>query len=70
VMDAQAELQTPLGFLRCHMDDKYPDVDLNVIEDRLAKTLARLHALLDALGSPMYQPATHPDVPALEDNHG
>lgn len=65
VMDAQAELQTPLGWLRLGMDPKYPDADLKLIEDRLTKTLARLHGLLDALGDPMYQPATHPEVPAL-----
>jgi hypothetical protein len=67
-MDAQAELQTPLGFYRCYDPEWEHALPIQydpVIEDRLTKTLARLHALLDALGNPMYQPATHPEVPPL-----
>jgi hypothetical protein len=69
VMDAQAELQTPLGFYRMY-DPKYehalPIEYDDHIEDRLAKTLARLHALLAALGTPMYRPAQHDEVEAID----
>ncbi len=67
VMDAQADLQTALGFLRLDIQNMADlDVDMerhdSYIEDRMAKSLARLHQLLDQLGNPMYKPATHPDV--------
>jgi glycosyltransferase A (GT-A) superfamily protein (DUF2064 family) len=59
VLDAQADLQTALGMYR--LSNGRGDA----IEDRLAKSLARSHALLEALGRPMYQPALHRDVPRL-----
>lgn len=62
IMDAQADLQTALGLLRCHLAPDMGPADLTVVEDRLARSLARLHRLLDDLGRPMYDPATHPEV--------
>ena len=64
IMDIQAELQTPLGLYRLKLADEYsaPHQHDEIIEERLAKTLARLHKLLDELGSPMYNPAIHPDI--------
>ena len=61
IMIAQADLQTALGVLR--LSKKLPTAqDREMIEDRLARSLARSHALLRDLGNPMYEPATHPDV--------
>lgn len=62
VLDAQADLQSALGMLRLHMDPRFSTPDLGVVERRLNKSLARSHKLLDELGSPMYDPATDPDV--------
>lgn len=66
IMDAQADLQTALGFLRLdardRLDLEHPGDHDDFIEDRLAKSLARLHLLLDRLGHPMYNAATHPKV--------
>lgn len=64
VLDAQADLQTALGMYRLSNGRGDP------IEDRLAKSLARSHALLEALGRPMYQPALHRDVPRLNQTQG
>lgn len=63
ILDAQADLQVGLGQYRL----KYGSAGRGVrsddsIEDNLAKSLARLHTLLEELGRPMYQIATHPDV--------
>jgi hypothetical protein len=69
VMDAQAELQTPLGFYRMYNPNYKHALPIEYdeeIEDRLAKALAQLHALLVALGTPMYQPATHEEVESID----
>lgn len=54
VLNAQAELQTPLGMMRLEGIDPY-------IEMRLQACLAMLHGLLDDLGRPMYSPAQMPE---------
>lgn len=65
VMEAQADLQTALGFYRLEhgRGDR--------IEDRLTKALARLHTLLADMGTEMFDPATHPEVraPAISPEH-
>jgi hypothetical protein len=64
VLEAQADLQTALGLFRLDHGrrDTADDPHDAQIEERLNKSLARLHKLLDALGRPMYQPATHPEI--------
>lgn len=67
IMSAQADLQVGLGLLRLEKSllrerDGIQELNLATAEDHLASSLARLHKLLDALGKPMYQPATHPGV--------
>lgn len=67
IMDAQADLQSALGIYRLSIDHALGNGVLStqdkiIIEDFMAKSLARLHKLLNDLGRPMYQPATHPDV--------
>lgn len=62
IMDAQADLQTGLGMFRVACMDRAMTQTESYAEDRLAKSLARTHKLLDALGHPMYQPATHSEV--------
>lgn len=58
VIEAQADLQTALGMFRLNRN-----FDPAAIEDRLVRSLARHHTLLARLGRPMYDPATHPEVP-------
>jgi hypothetical protein len=61
LLEIQADMQTSLGFLRLHQ--RYPHAgDFDLIEDRLARGLARAHRLLEALDRPMYSPAQHDDV--------
>lgn len=67
VVDAQGDLQTGLGVLRLELSQIQNRLglqanNLTFAEDRLTESLARLHSLLDRLGNPMYQPATHPRV--------
>lgn len=57
IMDAQADLQTALGHYRLDHGR-----GMTHTEQQMISSLARLHALLDALGHPMYDPTTHPDV--------
>lgn len=66
VMSAQADLQTGLGIFRLDRNDTRGLQHANLVEDRLARSLARLHVLLADLGTPMYQPAMHPDVEASD----
>lgn len=65
VMEAQADLQTALGFLRLELTEPLDDRQrghLESVEDRCASSLARLHVLLETLGTTMMSPAQHPDV--------
>ena len=72
IMDAQAELQTGLGLMRLLLapgEEPYSDSELiprvrALDQGYFAKTLAWLHTVLAEVGTPMYSPATHPDVPA------
>lgn len=59
IMQAQADLQTGLGLLRVALGH-HQDHNLGAAERRLQGSLARLHALLDGLGRPMYDPAEYP----------
>lgn len=66
LLNAQAELQTALGFHRLAM--AYPDNELGLtntdpayIEMRMAACLAMLHSLMGDLGLPMYSPAQMPE---------
>lgn len=63
IMDAQAELQMPLGIYRLDHGRG------GTIERRLTLTLARLHRLLSALGTPMLHPTTHADLEWIECDH-
>jgi hypothetical protein len=60
ILEAQADLQTALGFFRLGSIEERGNSE--AIEDRLNKSLARLHRLLERLGRSMYQPATHADL--------
>lgn len=62
VLKAQADLQTALGFFRVAKNEMVGVPYADLIEDRLARSLARSHRLLAQLGKPMYQSATHPDI--------
>lgn len=59
ILNAQADLQAVIGRLRLR--------ELLDIREcaPLERSLARLHAVLAALGRPMAKPATHPDVKPL-----
>lgn len=62
ILEAQADLQTGLGFFRLDARDEPRGHD-DLIEERLGRSLARTHRLLEHLGRAMYDPATHPDIP-------
>lgn len=64
VMDAQADLQVALGV---HRLDPVKHADM--VEDRMVRVLARLHTLLDTIGTPMYDATVHPDVPRGPTDH-
>lgn len=59
IIDAQADLQSALGVLRHRNRTSGTHFD---IENWLARSLARLHRFMGKIGSPMAQPATHPDI--------
>lgn len=65
ILDIQADIQTPLGFIRMQMAGD-PDVNSAItpetLENYLSRSLARAHKLLDNLGNPMYSPSIHSDV--------
>jgi hypothetical protein len=66
VVEAQADLQVGIGCLRLEVahisKESIIGINLRTSEDKLNRSLARLHKLLDQLGQPMYQPAAHPDI--------
>ena len=60
-MEAQADLQSVIGRQRLYegsSNSPSASQDINALE----RSLARLHGVLGAMGKPMYDPATHPDV--------
>lgn len=62
LLNAQAELQTALGFHRLAMSAEFTTSDeYEYIEMRLQACLAMLHSLMGDLGRPMYRPTQMPD---------
>lgn len=57
LVNSQAELQSALGVYRMGRDGRAFDP---YVERRMQASLAMQHALLDALGHPMAQPAQMP----------
>lgn len=60
LLQAQAELQTALGFHRLGMAG-HQGIDPKYIEMRMAACLSMLHSLMGDLGLPMYNPAQMPE---------
>lgn len=59
ILQAQAELQTALGFYRLDRREREsldPDIEM-----RLQACLSMLHTLMDDLGRPMYNPTQMPE---------
>lgn len=79
LLEAQADLQNAIGFFKLCFDpdpnNSYTDTadrveeDFELVKDRAYKSLARLHTLMDNLGLPMYNAATHPDISVGPTNH-
>lgn len=64
VLEAQADMQMPMGILRFHDLMHVGPTDYPV-DEGLTKALARLHRLLGVLGHPMYNPQQHDDLGEL-----
>lgn len=59
LMEAQADLQVGLGWFRLARMTGSPTTDeLDLIEEKLTLSLARLHGMMTGLGRPMYSPST------------
>ena len=60
ILQAQAELQTALGFHRLDMAG-HEGTDPEYIEMRLQACLSMLHMLMSDLGRPMFKPTQMPE---------